>query len=95
MRVKKRGSSIYCNVSSSTFINLMSEWKSRTGEYLTRDHDREPNIFPSLILCENLIKKLFYYTFFETKSHFSLSLQKFESASQTRGLETRQTLNST
>ena len=44
------------NVSFSTFINLMTEWKRRTGEHLTRDHVRELNIFPSLILCENLIK---------------------------------------
>ena len=35
-------------------VYLMTEWKSQTGEYLTRDHDREPNIFLSIILCENL-----------------------------------------
>ena len=69
-------------------IYLMSEWKSQVGEYLTRDHDREPNIFLSLILCENIIKQLFYYTFLKTicqRRHFSLSLQKFESTSRTRG----------
>ena len=50
MSAKKRECTIDYNVSSSNFIYLMTEWRSQTGEYLTRDHDREPNIFLSLIL---------------------------------------------
>ena len=48
VRIEKRGSTIGYNVSPSTFIYLMTEWRNQKGECLTR----EPNIFPSLILCE-------------------------------------------
>ena len=78
MRIEKRGRTIGYNVSSSTFIYLMTEWRNQKGEYLTRDPDREPNIFSVLNIMrkpnEVIVLCLYVYIFLKQSAMEDTSL---------------------